>query len=129
MIPVLVGLIIIVTVSIFITKAYINHQIKEEETEFLKIKNEGNIKQTKLNKMVRVSLYGEIIGSIIINPRIAIEETIQKYNIYGWNCHQIIEHSTKNIIVLLIQYIILILTLGLWTFSSGYLLLLEKDVN
>jgi len=41
MIPVLVGLIIIVTVSIFITKAYINHQIKEEETEFLKIKNEG----------------------------------------------------------------------------------------
>jgi len=83
----------------------------------------------KINRVERVSLSGGIIGALVTNPRSAIERKCNQLNVEGWNCHQILPHSTRNIFVIIIQNILLILTLFLWTFGAGYILLFEKEVN
>ena len=81
----------------------------------------------KINRMERVSLSGGIIGALATNPRTALERKIKQLNAEGWNCHQIIQHSTRNILVSVLQVVVLVLTAFLWTFGAGYLLLFEKE--
>jgi hypothetical protein len=83
----------------------------------------------KINRVERVSLSGGIIGALATNPRSAIEKKCNELNVQGWNCHQIMPHSTRNFLVMILQSIILVLTLFLWTFGAGYVLLFEKEVN
>ena len=81
----------------------------------------------KINKMVRISLAGGIIGLIFTNPRKALEKMIEKNNQDGWNAIYYTTHTESNIVMILIQWLVLILTLGLWTFGAGYLILFEKE--
>lgn len=80
----------------------------------------------KVNKVVRISLSGGLIGALATNPRRALDKAIDQANAEGWNCHQILPHRTSNALVALFQILVLICTLGLWTFGAGYLLLLER---
>lgn len=82
----------------------------------------------KVNRVERISLSGGLIGSMATNPRSAIEKKCQELNVDGWKCHQIIPHSTRNVAVSLLQGVVLVCTLFLWTFGDGYILLFEKDV-
>jgi hypothetical protein len=115
----------VVIIGIIISKK----QEKEDLQDFDDISTSDEFKQRKLNKIVRVSLSGGLIGAIGTNPRRALGQTIQKYNAAGWNCHQILPHSTHNLFIIVLQIIILIVTLGLWTFGAGYLVLFEKDIT
>jgi ribosomal protein L40E len=83
----------------------------------------------KINRVERVALFGGIIGSLATNPRNAIETKCKELNAQVWNCHQISPHSTRNIFVMIIQTVVLVLTLFLWTFGAGYILLFEKEVK
>jgi hypothetical protein len=100
---------------------------KRNTEDFISIDPDVNSRPRKLNKIVRVALPGGWIGAIIINPRKALEQTIQKHNAAGWNCHQIIYHATHNLVIMFLQALLLVVTLGMWTFGAGYLLLFEKD--
>jgi len=82
--------------------------------------------EQKINRMERVALSGGLIGLLTTNPRAALERKIMQLNAKGWRCHQIMDHSTRNTFIMFLQFLILICTLGLWTFGSGYLLLFEK---
>jgi hypothetical protein len=82
---------------------------------------------TKINRMERVSLSGGIIGALTTNPRTALENKIKQLNAEGWNCHQILPHTGRNLLVKVFQVILLVVTLFLWTFGDGYLLLFEKE--
>ncbi|MFP3042423.1 hypothetical protein LQZ19_11460 [Treponema primitia] len=116
--------IVIIIVGVIIAKK----QEKEDESDFNNnIIVDDGFKRKKINKIVRVSLSGGLIGAVATNPRKALEKVIQKYNSAGWNCHQILDHATRNIFISIIQIVILIVTLGLWTFGAGYLVLFEKD--
>ena len=81
----------------------------------------------KYNKVVRVALSGGLIGLLLTNPRRALENAINQANADGWNCHQILPHSTNNLFITILQIVILACTFGLWTFGAGYMLLLEKE--
>jgi len=114
-------------VAFFFTKA---NRDKEETSSAFGAGNmppHSELRQGKNNLAVRVSLYGGLIGSSITNPRKALESVIQKYNAEGWNCHRIIPHETRNILVSLLQGVLLVITLFMFTFSGAYLLLLERD--
>ena len=82
---------------------------------------------TKVNKIERVALSGGLIGLFTTNPKRAIERVLEANNAEGWTCRQIIPHSTSNFGVVIFQLIVLLCTLGLWTFGAGYLLLMEKE--
>ncbi len=80
-----------------------------------------------INKVVRISLSGGLIGLLTTNPRRAIDAAVDKGNQDGWRCHQILPHSSRNMLVVVVQLAVLLLTLGLWTWGAGYILLFEKQ--
>ena len=81
----------------------------------------------KVNKVLRISLAGGIIGLLFTNPRRALEKAVNDANASGWNCHQILPHGERNLLVVLLQVLVLLLTLGMWTWGAGYILLLERS--
>lgn len=82
---------------------------------------------SKINKVSRISLIGGLIGAIATNPRKALQKEIDEHNHDGWSTVQITNHSTTNTFIWLLQILVLILTLGLFTWGGGYLVLFEKD--
>ena len=81
----------------------------------------------KRNRVLRVSLMGGLLGALFTNPRKALEKAIELANQEGWNAIHIQSHRTTNLFVVLLQILVLLITLGLWTWGSGYLILLERD--
>ena len=80
----------------------------------------------KVNKIVRISLSGGLIGLLTTNPKRALGNVIDKYNQEGWNAVHFTEHKQTNFLVFMFQILVLLATLGLWTFGAGYLVLFEK---
>ena len=81
----------------------------------------------KRNLVARVSLTGGLIGALFTNPRKALQDEIDSRNKEGWNAIYVLPHGTANLFVWLVQLLVLILTIGLWTWSDGYLVLFERD--
>jgi hypothetical protein len=81
----------------------------------------------KRNKVIRLSLSGGIIGLLTTNPRKALDDAIDKANQDGWNAVQIQPHKTSNLLIVMLQVVVLFLTLFLWTWGSGYLVLMERE--
>lgn len=82
---------------------------------------------TKINKVVRISLSGGLIGLLTTNPRRALDNAIDKQNQEGWNAVYFSDHKDTNLLAAILQFIVLIFTLGLWTWGAGYLVLFEKE--
>ena len=82
---------------------------------------------TKENKIVRIALSGGIIGALFTNPRRTLENRIHKENQEGWNAIYFLPHSETNQFIWLVRMLVLLLTLFLWTFGAGYLILFEKE--
>ena len=82
----------------------------------------------KKNMVTRVSLMGGLIGALATNPRKALENEIDKANREGWNAIHIEPHITTNLFVWILQLLVLALTLGLFTWGGGYLVLFEREV-
>ena len=81
------------------------------------------------NKVTRVSLMGGLIGMLTTNPRKALEDEIDEQNQNGWTATHIDPHSTTNLFVWVLQLAVLFLTLGLFTWGGGYLILFEKELS
>ncbi|TCP62372.1 hypothetical protein EV663_102217 [Rhodovulum bhavnagarense] len=79
----------------------------------------------KINSVVRVSFSGGLIGLLFGSARGKVETTVQKYNSEGWNVAEVIPDN-PNLAIIILRMIILVLTLGLWTISTGYLFIMEK---
>lgn len=83
----------------------------------------------KINRIARVSLSGGLLGALFTNPRAALDRAVAAANNDGWNCVQILPHKTTNWAVALLQSIVLVCTLFLWTWGQGYMLLLEREIH
>ncbi len=80
------------------------------------------------NKIARISLSSGLIGLLFTNPRRAIDNCIESHNNDGWRATFILPHSERNILVFALQILVLLCTLGLWTWGAGYLIMFEKDI-
>lgn len=79
----------------------------------------------KINKVVRLSFSGGILGLILGSSRGKVEAVVQKHNADGWNVAEVIPDN-PNLAIIFLRVLLLIATLGLWTLSSGYLFIMEK---
>ena len=70
---------------------------------------------------------GGLLGLLFTNPRNALQKSIDAHNNEGWYAKEIITHSTSNLFVFLLQIVVLVLTIGLFTFGAGYMILFERD--
>ena len=78
------------------------------------------------NKIVRISLMGGLLGLLLTNPRKALDDCVHKNNVDSWRSTFILQHQERNLLMIIIQYVVLICTLGLWTWGAGYLVMFEK---
>jgi len=83
----------------------------------------------KKNKIGRVALMGGLIGMLTTNPRKALADKVDKENKQGWNAIHIDQHRTTNLFIALLQLAVLILTVGLFTWGGGYLILFEQETD
>lgn len=83
----------------------------------------------KLNKIMRISLSGGILGALFTNPRAALDRAIAAANSDGWNCVQVLPHRTTNLAIAFLQSLVLVCTLFLWTWGQGYIVVLEREVR
>ena len=81
----------------------------------------------KVNKVVRIALSGGIIGLLATNPRRALSQRIEKENREGWNAIHFMPHVETNLLVAVLRLVVLVLTLFLWTWGAGYLILFERQ--
>ena len=81
----------------------------------------------KVNKVVRISLSGGIIGWLTTNPRRALDNRIDQENQQGWNAVYFQNHRDTNLAVAVARAIVLLCTLFLWTWGAGYLILFERE--
>lgn len=82
----------------------------------------------KKNRVSRISLMGGLIGALTTNPRKALEDAIDQGNEQGWSAIHIEPHKTTNLFIGILQMLVLLLTLGLFTWGGGYLILFEREV-
>ena len=82
---------------------------------------------SKINKVVRISLSGGIIGWLTTNPRRALDARIDQENQAGWNAVYFMPHTDTNLFVLLLRVVVLLATAFLWTWGAGYLILFERE--
>jgi hypothetical protein len=82
----------------------------------------------KENCLARVSFTGGIIGLVAGSQFARLEKVVATHNADGWNVAEIVPES-RNLIVWVFRIVLLILTLGLWTLATGYILIFERPKN
>jgi hypothetical protein len=81
----------------------------------------------KKNKVVRLTLAGGLIGLLGTNPRRALDNEIDRHNQDGWNAIEFQPHLATNMLIRILQFLVLVCTLGIWTWGAGYLILFERE--
>ena len=81
----------------------------------------------KENKIERVELMGGLIGWMLTNPRKALDTSVKVNNRDGYELVYMLPHKTTNMFIVLVQVLVLIGTLGLWTWGAGYILVYTRD--
>ncbi|WP_152912558.1 hypothetical protein [Candidatus Rhodobacter oscarellae] len=79
----------------------------------------------KQNKAVRVSFSGGLIGIFLGSSRGRVDAVLKRENAAGWNLAEVIPDN-PNLAIWLLRLVFLIVTLGLWTLSTGYIFIFEK---
>ena len=82
----------------------------------------------KTNKVVRISYSGGLLGLAFGSARGKLDKLLKDHNKDGWNLAEVIPDN-PNLIIWVVRIVILVVTLGLWTLSNGYLLILERPVG
>lgn len=82
----------------------------------------------KTNMVVRVSFSGGLLGLIFGSARGKLEAAIQEHNKQGWNLAEVVPDN-PNLLIWILRFVLLVLTLGLWTLANGYLLIMERPVE
>lgn len=67
-------------------------------------------------------------GASIGSARGKLEKVLEDNNGQGWNLAEVIPDN-PNLLILVFRLIVLTLTLGLWTLSTSYLLILERPAE
>ncbi len=73
-----------------------------------------------------MSFSGGFLGLLFGSYRGKLEKTISDQNKKGWHVVEVIPDSL-NLALFLLRLVLLIATLGLWTLSSGLIVIFERE--
>ncbi len=80
----------------------------------------------KSNQVERITYAGGLYGLIAGSSKGKLQAKVEEMNARGWNLH-LIHPESLNILHLLFRLLILMLTLGIWTFGNSELIIFEKN--
>jgi len=81
------------------------------------------------NKVVNIPLTGGIMGLLSVSPQKLLNNRIRKENLNGWKVVQIIPSNSGNVFLAIFRFILLVLTLFIYTTENGYYVIMEKRDN
>jgi hypothetical protein len=79
----------------------------------------------KHNSLTRVSFTGGMVGLLAGSQLGRLERVISLKNADGWNLAEVVPEN-RNLIIWVFRLVLLVVTLGLWTLSTGYILVFER---
>ena len=79
----------------------------------------------KKNKVERLTYSGGLLGVLFGSSKGKLQSKVEEMNEIGWNLHMI-HRDEVNLVIILFRWLLLALTLGLWTIGSSVLLVFEK---
>ena len=80
----------------------------------------------KTNHVERLQYSGGLLGLLFGSSKGKLQGKVEEMNQRGWNLH-LIHSDQPNLLIWFLRFIILGLTLGLWTIGNSELLIFEKD--
>ena len=81
----------------------------------------------KRNKIDEITFIGGLIGWLVVNPKATIDNRVAEANKAGWTVVNIISGGEQNALLRLLRFIVLVVTLGLFTFGDGVYVIFEKE--
>lgn len=84
------------------------------------------VPEGSVNKVSRVSLKGGLLGLFANDPHRTLSAAIAKENRDGWKVIQVIPDDTGNIFIMVVRFVILIITVFLYTPANGYWVIMER---
>tara|TARA_Y100001935_G_C17061472_1_gene386960 strand:+ start:317 stop:568 length:252 start_codon:yes stop_codon:yes gene_type:complete len=81
----------------------------------------------KRNKIDEITFIGGLIGWLAVNPKTTIDNRVAEANEAGWTVVNIIPGGQQNALLRFLRTLVLILTLGLFTFGDGVFVIYEKQ--
>jgi hypothetical protein len=81
---------------------------------------------SSINKVLNVTLSGGIIGLLSDSPKNKLNRAIKKENFKGWRVVQIIPAASGNLFLMILRFLILVVTLFLYTPSNGFYVIMER---
>ena len=81
----------------------------------------------KRNKMDEITYIGGLIGWLVVNPKATIDNRVAEANKAGWTVVNIISGNEQNALLRLLRTVVLVVTLGLFTFGDGVYVIFEKE--
>ena len=82
----------------------------------------------KENQIERLTYSGGLLGVLFGSSKGKLQSKVNEMNNAGWNLHMI-HRDEVNLVIILLRWLLLALTLGLWTIGSSVLLVFEKSVE
>ena len=80
-----------------------------------------------VNKVVNVPLAGGILGALGSSPMSRLNNAIKDANAEGWSVVNVIESKSGNLLLTIWRFILLVITLFLYTTSNGFYVIFEKE--
>mgnify|MGYP006256137467 FL=1 len=81
----------------------------------------------KRNKIDEITLIGGLMGWLAVNPKATIDNRVAEANKAGWTVVNIIAGNEQNALLRLLRIVVLVVTLGLFTFGDGVYVIFEKE--
>lgn len=78
-------------------------------------------------KVERMTVSGGLIGGLLTNPRMRLADIIERNAYDGWRLTALTPLSGANVFMVFVSLVVLVCTLGMWTFGAGYLLAFERE--
>jgi len=85
----------------------------------------SGLNHQKINRAVRVSFSGGLLGLLFGSSRGTVDAVLYNQNADGWNLTVVIPDN-PNLAIWIVRLALLVVTLGLWTISNGYIFVFEK---
>lgn len=93
---------------------------------FPMFEKEGDLDGRETNKVVRVSYHSGLVGLFFGSTKNSVQNLVSAMNQNGYKLH-LIHQEDINVVQILGRYLLLIVTLGLWTWGRNDLLIFEKN--
>jgi hypothetical protein len=91
-----------------------------------KLEDDISTTVNQTNKVVNVTLTGGIIGLFGASPQNSLNNRIKRENADGWRVIQVIPADSGNIFLAIFRFLLLVITLFLFTTTNGYYVIMER---